>query len=185
MPSGLDPYSDRHAVQSMATLADHAELQALRLGSSIVDDGMAGHRIAAAMDDFDSEVDDVQHWHAHDLRLENASGPALENVARRRDLLGDHYPFRTREAYLEYTPSANLVYEFCLASCAAPSITTGAFVQLPRKFERLSCMLAKTYLGPDACALHTGWPRDPRGTCYLSRYDGATTRENRRMGLAP
>ena len=160
MPNGLDTYSDRHATQRMATLADQAELQALRLGTSIVEDGLSGHRIAEAMDDFDSGIEDIEQWNANDLRLENASGPALENVVRRRELLGAYYPFETREANLEYTPSASLVYEFCLAICTAPSITQGDYTELPRKFERLSCMLARTYLGPGGNAYHTGWPRD-------------------------
>ena len=144
----------------MASVADRAELEALRFGTSVVDDGLSGPRIAEAMEDFDAEIQDMEQWNAYDLQLENASGPALENVLRRRELLGENYPFETRNAYLEYNPSANLVYEFCLAICNAPTITEGEYTELPRKFERLSCMLATTYLGPGGSSHHTGWPRD-------------------------
>ena len=156
-----DSYARRHEMQRLAGIADKAEIHAMRYGSAVVDDGLVSERIAAADDDSPPEVGNRASWHQMDLDQEGRSGGARDNVQRRAELLGNRYPFAL--PYLQYSPSDSLVYEFCLAICNAPNLTSGEYKHLPRVFERLSCVLAETYIGLGADSQHLGWPRDKGG----------------------
>ncbi len=144
--------------QQLGGIADRAEIHALRYGSAIVDDGLVSERLAAADDDLRPELSKLEPWHEIDLTLDGGAGGARDSVNRRSELLGRRYPFVLPS--LQYKPSDSLVYEFCLAVCNAPNLTKGKYKHLPRVFERLSCVLAKAYIGLGAGSHHLGWPRD-------------------------
>ena len=154
-----DPYSLRHQAQRSSYDADQAEFLALKEGSMIVDAGIYDERVAGAMDDF--EVKDAavrESWHAEDLKYDNAVGNILEEVERRRKIMGEMYPFSIDGGTLIHTPSESSVYEFLLAICNASTITAGEFAWLPR-FERISARLVAAYFGADTRFIHTGAPR--------------------------
>ena len=158
-----DPYSLRHQAQRSAGDADQAEFLALKKGSMIVDAGIYDERVAGAMDDFEVQQDKIvgESWHAEDLKYDSAVGQILEEVERRRKIMGEMYPFSIDGGTLIHTPSESSVYEFLLAICNASTITAGEFAWLPRLFERLSARLVAAYFGADTRFIHTGAPRDP------------------------
>jgi hypothetical protein len=164
----IDPYKSRHFEQRIIKDADQTEANAMRRGSVLVDAGLYDDRVSGAMDDFDSEDQTVtQRWHSEDLKYESASGEIYQEIERRVKLLGEHYPFQLNSNQLIYQPSLTHYYEFCLVISVAPTITTGAYVDLPRVFERTCAILAKLYLGYDSECIHVGSPRDEHvGTTF-------------------
>lgn len=156
-----DPYSLRHLHQRAAHNADQAEFAAMLVGSTVVDVGIYDDRVAGAMDDFNPDDNTVQaDWHRLDIEYDTAVGDIGQEIIRRASIMGDAYPFLLEGGGLDHQPSINRVYEFCLAICNAPNITSNPFTQLPRTFERLSAHIIQLYLGPHSESLHTGWPRD-------------------------
>ena len=153
-------YGNRHALQRFASIADRAEIHAMRFGSAVMDDALASERIAAADDDLRPEISEITPWHESDLTLDSGTGLVMESVRRRREMLGGAYPFGSALPGLEYRPSSSLVYEFCLAVCSSPSLTEGAYKSVPRVFERVACVLAEVYVGFGANSQHLGWPRE-------------------------
>ena len=157
-------FSSRHEQQRFAGFADKAEIHALRNGSATMDDGLASEKIATADDDLRPQLNMLADWQETDLVLEGGAGAALDSVTRRREMLGNRYPFGDAHPSLEYRPSCSLVYEFCLSICNSPSLTKGEYKNLPRVFERLACVLAEAYIGLGAGSHHLGWPRDDDGS---------------------
>ena len=156
-----DPYSLRHQEQRSTYDADQAEFLALKNGTVVVDAGIYDERVAGAMDDFESHDSTVDTtWHGEDLKYDSAVGKILEEIERRSDVLGSKYPFSVRGGTLAYKPGTNQFYEFFLAICNAPTITSGKHVYLPRVFERVSARLVAAYFGANSRFIHTGAPRD-------------------------
>jgi hypothetical protein len=157
----ISVYESRKFDQRTCTDTDGAEFDAILRGESVPDSGIFDDRIAGAMDDFDPQDKSVsQRWHTQDLELDLAVGRIHEEIERRRRILGDAYPFDWNGNDLKYKASATYVYEFCLATTCARTITKGKFVQLPRTFERMAAELVRVFLGYKGEVLHTGWPRD-------------------------
>jgi hypothetical protein len=154
-------YETRKFDQRTCTDTDNAEFAAILRGDAVPDAGIFDNRIAGVMDDFEA-LDPIvsQRWHSQDLELDLAVGRIREEIERRKRLLGDAYPFDWNGNELKYRASATHVYEFCLATCCAPTITSGKFVRLPRTFERVTAGLVCVFLGHKSEAFHTGWPRD-------------------------
>ena len=156
-----DTYDLRHHAQRTADNADQAEFFALINGSSILDAGIHDERIADAMDDFSVPgTNIVPPWQQDDLKLDSAVGQIREEVERRIQLLGQRYPFSMEGSSLRHEPGEHLLYEFCLAICNAPTLTTGRLKRLPRVFERVSARLVAGHFGARSQFLHTGFPRD-------------------------
>ncbi|MCC5811337.1 MAG: hypothetical protein JJU06_13285 [Ectothiorhodospiraceae bacterium] len=157
------PYTERLFDQRTADDADQAEFSAMISGSAVFESGIYDDRVADSMDDFDPEpeLSGLEGWQRTDLETEEAAGRILQNITRRQELLGDHYPFRMQGNSLFYVPSETKVYEFCLAVC---NVTTGLskepFNRLPQAFEHISRSVIELYLGgTDSRSYHTGWPR--------------------------
>ena len=156
-----DPYSLRHQAQRSAYDADQAEFLAFRDGTAVLDAGVYDERVAGAMDDFESsDVAVGTIWHGEDLKYDTAVGKIHEEIERRRSLLGSRYPFSLSGGTLRYQSKENGIYEFLLAICNSPTLTSGKHACLPRVFERLSARLVAAYFGSDTEFIHTGAPRD-------------------------
>ena len=156
-----DPYSLRHQVQRSTHDADQAEFLALRDGTAVLDAGVYDERVAGAMDDFETNDVVVEAiWHGEDLKYDSAVGKIHEEIERRQSLLGAKYPFSLNGGTLSHQPRENGIYEFFLAICNSPTLTSGQHVGLPRAFERLSARLVASHFGADTQFIHTGAPRD-------------------------
>ena len=159
--------------------ADEVEFIALRNVSAVIDDAARDEIVSGELDD-ESEINaasesDRHAWQEQDLAQEALVGSAVEEIENRINLLGSAYPFELTGNKLTYRASTTGFYEFCLATVSAPTITTKPYVRFPRMFERVVAGLVRTYFGPKASALHTGWPRLPKSRFKkamspLSRY---------------
>lgn len=155
----LDPYSVRLKQQKSAADADQSEIAAVRLGTTIIGAGAYDDRVASSLDDHSANGAESQAWAQDDLTADSAVGAIQDELARRRSLLGDAYPFSVSSGTLTYTASASLIYEFFLAAATSTDLTSGQHARLPRVFERIVTQLLAVWLG-DARGIHTGFPRD-------------------------
>jgi hypothetical protein len=156
-------YTLRRLEQRTSANADQAEFSALSKSSATIEIGIFDDKIAGALDDFEDESQESQdreRWHQDDLKVDSAAGKVLEEIARRKEILGSDYPFEVKTSELIYKPKKTLYYEFCLSICLARSLTAGEYVNLPRRFERSSALLAEIFMGTNSQSLHTGAPRD-------------------------
>lgn len=136
--------------------ADQAEMAALiRMAASPISIGLHDERVEGSLDD----IDDVAP--ARGRALDDLQGKVTEEIDRRIALLGEHYPFVRLGNALEYRGSPHHLYEFLLATAVVGEYSSGRFRVLPRVFEVAACFAAQAYLGADACAYRTGWPRAP------------------------
>jgi len=169
-----DAYSVRLQEQKVARDADQTEKVAILTGSTVIDAGMRDDVIADALEDdeFDPGVAGLQddepgreRWHRLDLGVEGGVSAISEEIQRRIRYLGAAYPFDLDRGTLTYRGPSSGFYEYCLGISLAPNITTGAYVQLPRTFERIAALLTKLYMGVHTEVFNSGAPRDaPFGT---------------------
>ena len=154
-------YGRRHQLQRLAGDADQTELDALRTGQAIFDQGLYDEVVADAMDDFrPDDTANISEWEQHDLQQDDAVGGLIEVIEQRETLLRTRYPFRRCSANaLKYHPSETRVYEFCLLASTTAELDNR---DLARIFEHLATLLSRRYLGPEGCAEHIGWPRENR-----------------------
>jgi len=154
----MSNYSKKHLLQRLSTDADQAELKAIIDGESTLDSGFNDDRIANAMDDFDVIVDGLD-WQHHDLENDSAVGGLYEELIRRRELMGDFYPFRfDGNAIIHHLPC--LTYNFCLA-ISNINVTDNSYRGFPHIFELVTMEYTRLYFGDYAKSFHTGWPRSP------------------------
>lgn len=156
-------YSNRRREQKISVDADQAEYSAVLYGTAVVDAGIYDDRVANALQDdpeADAETPTWQRWQLDDVLNDQRVGGVHEEVERRLALMGDAYPFTLSGSNLAYNASSTGLYEFCLATSCARSLTEGEYVHLPRTFERLCAQIVKEYLGHNSHAVHVGWPRD-------------------------
>ena len=155
-------YEGRHQRQNLSEDADQTEIEALRTGQAILDQGLYDERIADALDDFGigetSQAAVEPDWVSEDLQQDDAVGGLIALIERRENILKPYYPFQRTANTLIHTLSHSLVYEFCLV---ASTTTERENHLLPRVFERLSAILVRRYLGSEGESLHTGWPSKP------------------------
>jgi hypothetical protein len=169
-----DAHSVRHQEQTVARDADQTEKVAILTGSTVIDAGVRDDVIADALEDdeFDPAVaglaDDEpgrERWHRLDLGVEGGVSAISGEIERRIKYLGTAYPFDLDRGTLTYRGPSSGFYEYCLGISLAPTITTGAYVQLPRTFERVAALLTKLYMGVHTELFNSGAPRDaPYGT---------------------
>ncbi len=156
-------YMDRHKLQKAAADSDQAEFKALIHGSAVIDSGLYDERTAGIFTDFalDALTQDIpDDWHAKDLACDDSVGDIIQQLQERQKLISFAYPFNVDAGNISHDPkNTNLVYEFCLALCNAPSLTKGVFRKLPRLFELVSTDLIRFYMGVNSCSFHSGWPR--------------------------
>ena len=155
-----EAFTGRRLQQRLAGDADQTERAALDNGQANVDQGLYDEAVADAMDDF--RPDDGQNdpeWALADRQQDDAVGGLTEILEKRREILGQYYPFRLSSTSLEYTRSDTLVYEFCLVTSTTREQDDP---RLARTFEQLATILAKRYLGPEGRSEHVGWPRQGR-----------------------
>lgn len=156
-------YRNRQNEMRVSMNADQSEFEAILRGSTVFEAGIYDDRVSGAIDDIDvAEPEFAPDWQRRDLRIETVSGEILNELLERQALMGANYPFVVDQAKgsLEYNPSGSGFYEYCLAISCSLDLTTGAYTELPRSFERLTAVLVREYLGADADYLHVGAPRD-------------------------
>ena len=152
-----DLYERRHQLQRLTGDADQTELDALRVGQAIFDQGLYDEAIADAMDDFrPDDSPSMPEWALQDLQQDDAVGGLTEIIERRKEILNTYYPFHPSRNGLEYCSSDTKVYEFCLVTSTTTERDNPV---LARVFEQLSTLLSRRYLGPEGRAEHIGWPR--------------------------
>lgn len=162
------PYAARTREPEASSNADQIELSAMRGKWAVVDDAAADDVVSGQLDDeayLDARQSDDggrHSWQERDISQEQIVGDAASEIHRRSEALGSAYPFRIDGNRIVYTGSRSGFYEFCLATAQAPTIVKKPYVQLPRIFERTTAGLVKLYFGPNAKAIHTGWPRRPK-----------------------
>lgn len=156
---GFD-YKNRKIQQLAEYNADQTEFSALKYKITSVDAGIADDTIASNFDDYELQDPLDEEWARQDAAKDNAVGLILEVLQKRAKILGENYPFEINGSELILKEkSTSLVYRFCLAISNAPTVTTGKFVELPRKFELIAGQITKSIFGNEAQWLHTGWPR--------------------------
>lgn len=151
----------RHFEQKISKNADQAEFQAILSGSSAIDAGFYDDEVAGVIDDFEQPRDEAigLDWHQREIAKESAVGSIQEEVQRRREILGRHYPFVIRQNSITYRPSGNGVYEFCLAAALQSDISKKPFAYIPRAFEKISAAIVAEFAGEGSLSYHTGAPR--------------------------
>ena len=160
MPS-TSGWETRKQDERVARNTDQAEFAAIIHNSSNLETGTFDDRIAGVLDDYEVVHPlGISRWADDDHILDNATSEIGIEVRRRKNVLGDAYPFRVSGNRLIYRASSTLAYEFCLAVCESPSLTEGRYKVLPRAFERLARDVLVCFLGPGAKGQRTGWPPD-------------------------
>lgn len=141
--------------------ADQAETEAIRQNVVATAVSMHDERIAEELEPEADSFTRLEEQMRADVELDSLSGRIIEEIQRRADLLGEHYPFSLTEGSLRYSPSTTGVYEFCLAVSTAPNLTTGALVELARYFEILAGDVVCHYLGEGSEYIRSGAPAYP------------------------
>jgi hypothetical protein len=154
-----DGYTIRHHEQDICFNADQTELYAIRNGRAPLDIAVADNIVAGELNDLEVIDRDIEEWEKLDLAMDAEVGEVHAELLRRKDILGTEYPFTVNPSSLNYTPSDSMLYEYCLGICLAPSITVGAYVELPRYFEEIVGIVIAKHLGPSWNSYRTGAPR--------------------------
>ncbi len=157
---------NRQARQKAIDDADEVEWQAVREGSAIVEYGIADEIISGELLDAaelidDSELDvnvEAPSWMARAESEEKEASAVGEEIERRRLILQEGYPFNVGGHRLEYSPSEDGIYEFCLAVSVSRKLTQKPFNELPQAFEALSKEVLVGWMGPGAKGWQTGFP---------------------------
>jgi hypothetical protein len=166
MSDVVDTYSwsNRERLTTDALNADQAEVEAIRQNVAATSTALYDERLAEELEFVDSDARSetrLEEQMRKDIELDSLSGRVMEEIARRRELLGSHYPFELDNGALRYTPTASGVYEFCLAISTAPSLTSEPYVQLPRYFEILAGDVVCHYMGEGSNFIRSGAPAYP------------------------
>lgn len=166
MSDVVDTYSWQHRerLTTDALNADQAEVEAIRQNVISTSVALYDERLAEELEVTDSDDTGQTRLDEQiqaDVELDSLSGRVMEEIARRKELLGEHYPFELDNGALRYTPTASGVYEFCLAVSTAPTLTSEPFVELPRYFEILAGDVVSHYLGTGSTFIRSGAPAYP------------------------
>ncbi len=162
----VDTYSwrNRERLTTDALNADQAEVEAIRQTVAATTTALYDERLAEELEFIDEErrtETRLDEQIRTDVELDSLSGRVIEEIARRRELLGNHYPFELDNGALRYTPTASGVYEFCLAVSMAPNLTSEPYVELPRYFEILAGDVVCHYMGAGSNFIRSGAPAYP------------------------
>ena len=152
-------FADRKRDQGFSTDADQVEITSVKYGNANIDSGLFDETIASAYDDFQDE-DFEGEWFQRDVASDSAAGGIFSEIERRKNMLGDAYPFNIQDNALIFRPDVNsLTYRFCLVVSSQTNITSRPFNRMPRAFEQVSRLYTQFHFGPYAKSTHTGWPR--------------------------
>ncbi|SHJ58380.1 hypothetical protein SAMN04488012_1126 [Palleronia salina] len=154
-------YLRRHFLK-VSNDADQAELVAVRFGQSRASSGVRDDAIADTLEE-NYAADDGRNeetWQSHENSLDTASSQIIEELERRQKALGDLYPFSLDGDVIKHISSNSQVYEFLLCTSLSPNLTTGEYVEFPRKFERIAMLLTANFLGENVNFCHTGSPNE-------------------------
>ena len=147
MTNSVALWSQRIPQFDIAIDADQAEWAAIQFGISNIDEGIRDNVMGGELRD--------------PLEIESRASNVADEVKRRKAVLGLEYPFKIKENSLEYRPSSNSVYEFCLSISFVPSLSTRFGKQFQISFERLTRDVLKCYLGKtNVMSYRTGMPGD-------------------------
>lgn len=149
---------ENQAIDSIAAIdADQVERQALRLGISNADFGLSDDRIAGSIDD--AITNSGNDWEQRQLLLEEKTGRIIEEIERRKKVMGISYPFDVTGQSVRYSPSKLGVYEFCLVASGSPTKRLEGGPPASVVFEWISRDALKAYFGAFSKGFRTGWPR--------------------------
>jgi hypothetical protein len=141
--------------------ADQLELSAIKDGTAPFERALWDEKVTDTLEDEQPPVgDELEGFAIREYQLDSGVTEVVNELKRRRDLLGKAYPFKIEKGFLRYTGSKTLVYEFCLAITQAPELSTKPYCDLPRAFERLTGHIVAAWLGPTASYYRAGWPPD-------------------------
>lgn len=148
-------------MQSFATDADQAELNALLDINATIDSGIEDDKIAGTIYDEMDEIDGQfeEDWMKEDQGKDILVGQIAEQIQWRASILKDVYPFEYKANHLTLKKSPSPVYLFCLCVSMINNLTKGDNVRLPRYFEIMAGRLFTKFLSAHAKHMHTGWPR--------------------------
>jgi hypothetical protein len=157
---------NKRARQTAIEDADEVEWQAIREGSAICEYGIADEQISGSLFDQAELVEDENTdalssplaWEIRSEAEEKKSREITEEIERRCLLLESHYPFKANGNLLEYVPSGDGLYEFCLAVSMSGSLVKAPFNELPQAFEALATEVLVAWMGPGAKGWQTGYP---------------------------
>lgn len=184
-----DVFSIRHAEQRAISSADQVELRAISAGSAVPDVGVVDETISGELEDLEVAGGPMELWQGQDIRLDDEVGSVRQELARRAEIMGDHYPFVLDGGQLAYRPSTTGFYEYCLGIANTSNrITKAPFTKLPRSFERMASIILQKHMGPRWESLHTGWPRDtgqPRRLDAMLRNVSKQTSDEREWRWSP
>lgn len=152
-------YSERAQNQKVSTDADQVEVDAIKYGSSPIDNGLSDEHMASAMDEFFEDEAHQDQWFEQDLATDSFAGKIRSEILRRVEILGDAYPFKINRNSLVPKDEEFLTYKFCLCVSLQKDISSRTYKALPHTFELMALEYSRIHLGPHAKAIHTGWPR--------------------------
>lgn len=154
-------YAERAQNQKVSTDADQVEIDAIRYGNAPIDSGLADDHMASAMDEFYEDETRQEHWFEQDLATDSFAGKIRAEILRRIKILGDAYPFTIEDNSLSPKDGEFLTYKFCLCVSLQKDLVSKRYKLFPHTFELMSLEYSRAHLGPNARAIHTGWPREP------------------------
>ncbi len=117
---------------------------------------MEDERISGAVDD--QLIDAVRAGQSEQAVLETLSSAIAEEIERRKQIMGDSYPFHALGGSLAHRRSQSGVYEFCLAAARNPRGTAEGKPHVNTIFEWIARDVLASHMGPGAQAFRTGWP---------------------------
>ena len=139
--------------------ADQTELMAVLDGIAPLDTGIQDELQASA---YENETSENSGWVAEDASIDSITSDVTTELYRRKQLLGDSYPFAFKDGGLEYLPNKNIFYVFCMLIVLLDSKKPIHNQRLLRSFERISMKLIKIHFGDSFEAHHFGFPRDDK-----------------------
>lgn len=158
----FDDIKTHTAELQAAASADETEFDAMRNGSTPIDQGFSDELISGEVMHLAIGADSTTSvaWEDLDQATDEGASDISTEVNRRARQMGDAYPFAIKGSSLKYHKSFLGIYEFCLAISQAPSIVSKPFYRLPRNFERLTASVFQHYIGLDATSFRFGTPTD-------------------------
>lgn len=160
MPANNEGYYQRHLHSKISHDTDQTELVALRFGRARASAGIRDDVIADTIEEnFSSSLTlDEESWQTREVSIDNATSQIITEIEKRKEILGEKYPFSIEGDVIQYEQSEDLLYEFLLCTSLSRNLSKGEYRHLPRRFERVSTELAADFFGSSTSFLHVGWP---------------------------
>src|SRR5659263_206711 len=91
-------WDDRHALLKTAVDADQSERDAMICGTAPIESGLRDDAISGVVSDEDSPEGNLEEWAEEDGKTESLAGNIIEEIERRKRILGDFYPFTLQDS---------------------------------------------------------------------------------------